>query len=138
MFYLSVPEFNLKFTYHVSMTKAALNFRMEEEAKLTREKEVLELKLLSARGALSRESTELVIRSFCKEILLLWDGMLGSDFETAFTWIRALLMVFVSTIGVFELIAAMKGFVEKSLSSSKGLKVLFNPPKKQVFGYVSL
>ena len=123
---------NLIFSSLISMTKGALTFRMEEEAKLNREKEVLELKLLSARGALARDSTELVIRSFCKELLLLWEGMLGSDFATAFTWIRAFLLLFVSTIGMFELIAAMKGFVEKSLSSSKGLKVLFTPPKKQV------
>ena len=120
------------------MTKAALTFRMEEEAKLIREKEFLELKLLSARGALSRESTELVIRSFCKELLLLWEGMLGSDFATAFTWIRALFMLFVSAIGLIELISAMKGFVEKSLSSSKGLKIVFTPPMKQVVAYVSL
>lgn len=115
------------------MTKAALTFRLEEEAKLNREKEFLDLKLLTARGVLSRESTELVIRSFCKELLLLWEGVLDSDFSTVFTWIRALFVLFVSTIGVFELMAATKGFVEKSLSSSPGLKISFIPPKKQVF-----
>ena len=107
-------------------------FRLEEEAKFNREKELLELKLLSARGAFSKNSTESVIRTFCAELLRLWDAFLSSDLSSSAVWIRALVMLVTAVVGIVEIVAAMRELVKKFLSGETSLKLSFIPPKRNV------
>lgn len=98
---------------------------------MNREKELLELKLLTAKGALARESTEFLIQSFFAALLRMWRDVVDSDESAALAWLRALLLAVVSAVCVYELTSAMKTLVLRGLAGEGGLSLSFVDPSSQ-------